>query len=374
MAAALTRAKKLYTTRKNSLIRLLDPIPQLIGDRGVGMERLMDHRKGCKAAWEQFALAHDGLVEARPEEDDPDEEEFGALDARKNELMGALAAAIGNINAHKLHQDKQADDERAQRERQAEEQRVQQERQAELERLHQQKLNQVIVRCLRLANLYAQAKEHLTRLLGELSLDEPPSAEELVVGDHMLVNARVAMNEANKQSLELAEMNPDMAAELMGMDATETGSFYKLEKEILIKVNKFKALYPSLCPAPVHVPAAGATATTATKVGSFKFEKRTLSKFGGTLREYPTFNKDWTTHVSPNYDKLSQLYELKTRVPARVKNWVEKFTTMAEFWRFMDSEFGDEDELVCDRLAYLKQYKHSKDARTDAQKFWGMYE
>ena len=103
MAAALTRAKKLYTTRKNSLIRLLNPIPQLIGDRGVGMERLMDHRKGCKAAWEQFALAHDGLVEARPEEDDPDEEEFGALDARKNELQGALAVAIGNINAQKLH-------------------------------------------------------------------------------------------------------------------------------------------------------------------------------------------------------------------------------------------------------------------------------
>ena len=66
MAAALTRAKKLYTSRKkNSLIRLLDPIPQLIEDRGVGAERLMDHRKGCKAAWEQFALAHDGLIEVQ---------------------------------------------------------------------------------------------------------------------------------------------------------------------------------------------------------------------------------------------------------------------------------------------------------------------
>ena len=40
----------------------------------------------------------------------------------------------------------------------------------------------------------------------------------------------------------------------------------------------------------------------------------------------------------------------------------------------MDSEYGDEDELVCDRLAYLKQYRHSKEARTDAQKFWAMYE
>ena len=101
---------------------------------------------------------------------------------------------------------------------------------------------------------------------------------------HVLVNARVALNEANKQSLELAEMNPDMAAELMGMDATETGSFNKLEKEILIKINKFKTLYPSLCPAPMHAPAA-ATATVATKLGSFKLEKRRLPTFQGTLRD-----------------------------------------------------------------------------------------
>ena len=83
MAAAVTRAKKLYTTRKNSINCLLDPIPQLIGDRGVGMERLMDHRKGCKAAWEQFSQAHNKLVQVRPEEDDPDEEEFDALEDRK---------------------------------------------------------------------------------------------------------------------------------------------------------------------------------------------------------------------------------------------------------------------------------------------------
>ena len=111
MAAAVTRAKKLYTTRKNSLNRLLDPIPQLIGDRGVGIERLMYHRKGCKVAWEQFAQAHDELVQVRSEEDDPNEEEFGALEARKTELMGALAKAIGSINMQRLNQDKRADDE-----------------------------------------------------------------------------------------------------------------------------------------------------------------------------------------------------------------------------------------------------------------------
>ena len=205
-----------------------------------------------------------------------------------------------------------------------------------------------------------------------MSLDEAPSAEELMTSEHVLVNVRVAMNEANKQSVELAEMSPDVAADIMGTDATETASFNKLEKEILVRVNKHKAHYQSLNPAPVHAPAGGPPAPTASSAGSFKFEKRTLPRFGGTLREYPTFKKDWTTHVSPNYDEAAQLYELKTRVPARVRNRVEKFTTMDQFWRFMDSEFGDEDELVCDRLAYLKQYRHPKVAKTDAQKLWGM--
>ena len=114
MAAAVTRAKKLYTTRKNSLARLLDPIPQLIQNRGMGMDRLIDHRKECKIVWEQFALAHDELVQVRPEEDDPDAEEFGALENSKNEFMGTPAKAIGSLNAERLSQDMRAGEERAQ--------------------------------------------------------------------------------------------------------------------------------------------------------------------------------------------------------------------------------------------------------------------
>ena len=56
-----------------------------------------------------------------------------------------------------------------------------------------------------------------------------------------------------------------------------------------------------------------------------------------------------------------------------VKVDVEKITTMAQFWEFMDVEFGNKNKLVCDRLAYLKNYKHPEQARTDAQKFQGMY-
>ena len=142
----------------------------------MSTERLLDHRKAGKAAWEQFAAAHDDLVGVLPEEEAMNVEEFGALNNRWRDQMGDLADKIRYKSDQKLQQDKQA-----------EEQRVQQEGQAELERQHQLELDQVMVRRLRLANRYAQTQEHLTRLLGELTLDKPPSAEELVVDEHVLI-------------------------------------------------------------------------------------------------------------------------------------------------------------------------------------------
>ena len=84
------------------------------------MDRLMDFRKGCKAAWEQFTLAHDDLVQVRPEDEDPDAEEFGALEDRKNELLGTLAEAIGSLNTERLNQEKRVEEEQTQQDRQAE--------------------------------------------------------------------------------------------------------------------------------------------------------------------------------------------------------------------------------------------------------------
>ena len=71
------------------------------------------------------------------------------------------------------------------------------------------------VRRLHLANLYGQAKENLTRLFYQLSLDEPPSAEQLVVGENLMIDAGGDMLEAKKQTLEVAEMNLEIAAELV---------------------------------------------------------------------------------------------------------------------------------------------------------------
>ena len=56
-----------------------------------------------------------------------------------------------------------------------------------------------------------------------------------------------------------------------------------------------------------------------------------MPKFGGTLREYPTFKADWITQVVPSYDEKAQLYELRGLVPEKVRVDVEKFTTIAPF-------------------------------------------
>ena len=117
MATALTKAKRLDTSRKNSLNRVLDSISQLLEDLSVSPERLVEARKGFKTSWEQYALAHDALMEVRFEDEDPDEQEYGELETRKDEISQALAEAIVNRTRHRdaqeLHQQKQVDEARA---------------------------------------------------------------------------------------------------------------------------------------------------------------------------------------------------------------------------------------------------------------------
>ena len=112
----------------------------------------------------------------------------------------------------------------------------------------------------------------------------------------------------------------------------------------MVKINKFKG---ELCPPdPVHTP----EASRATKEGSFKLEKRRLPKFKGTLREYPTFKKDWQTQMAPKYTDEVQLYELRELVPVKDKIHVEKFLKIEEFCKYMDVKYGNKKELVRDRI------------------------
>ena len=76
-----------------------------------------------------------------------------------------------------------------------------------------------------------------------MSQEEVPSSADLMTGEQVLINARVTINSANKQSMELAEMDPDLTTEVLEEDVRETASFNKLKKEILIRINKHQAYY-----------------------------------------------------------------------------------------------------------------------------------
>ena len=67
-----------------------------------------------------------------------------------------------------------------------------------------------------------------------MSLEEAPSSVDLITSEYELINVRANMNSANQQSLVLAEMDPNIATQVMDEDVLETASFNKLEKEILV--------------------------------------------------------------------------------------------------------------------------------------------
>ena len=288
---SLTQAKKKYTRRKNDLIRRLDPVPALLQDQSVGKLRLEQTKEGCKVAWDEFKAAYEELADAQSEDEtqvvdaEEREQEFGNLEMRCHDLMVSLAETA-----------------------------LQREKQAETDRLQLEKTEQIAVKRLHIVNLYGEAKGKLSQLLEQLNLEELPSAEQLVTTENMLVTARCVLKEANKQALEVAGLMPDIAQEMMDTDVAEK-TYDKTEHEILVKVNGFKAQYPQLSPVPVSPPATSTSPGDSNKVGAFRFERRSLPKFKGTLREYPTFKKDWISQVSTVYSEEAQLCELRSLVP-----------------------------------------------------------
>ena len=84
---AFLMAKNHYTLMKNSLIRYLDPIPQLL--ENLGVMGLMDYRGFVEEAWEHFASANNEVDEASPflMSRTWDYDKFHALRIRKADLM-----------------------------------------------------------------------------------------------------------------------------------------------------------------------------------------------------------------------------------------------------------------------------------------------
>ena len=101
----------------------------------------------------------------------------------------------------------------------------------------------------------------------------------------MLISAQAVMQKANKLSLEVAGLKPDSANDMTDTDAAERSSYNRMEHKILIKVNRFKSLYPQLSPAADHTSGTSRAPGDSAKIGAFRFERRSLPMFRGNLRE-----------------------------------------------------------------------------------------
>ena len=97
---------------------------------------------------------------------------------------------------------------------------------------------------LRVAGLHGEVKESMNRLRDMLNLEKSPSVWLLMMSKNMLVSAWGVMIEANKLSLEVAELRPDIAKDVMDAHAAERSSYDGMEREILIKLDRFESLYP----------------------------------------------------------------------------------------------------------------------------------
>ena len=64
---SLSKAKRLYTSKKNFLNHLLEPILTLLVDQSLGAKNLEETRRGFNASWEAFAATYDGLVKIQTE-------------------------------------------------------------------------------------------------------------------------------------------------------------------------------------------------------------------------------------------------------------------------------------------------------------------
>ena len=116
MMSPISKAKRVYTFKKNALTRLLDPVPAWLQDHSVSKLKLEEAMSGCDAAWDAFTAAHKELADVQSEDEAQDQDaeerdqEFGNLEARYHNLVDSLAETV-------LQRENQAETDRQQHEK-----------------------------------------------------------------------------------------------------------------------------------------------------------------------------------------------------------------------------------------------------------------
>ena len=141
-------------------------------------------------------------------------------------------------------------------------------------------------------------------------------------------------------------------------------SLTKLESDIYRKLSILKA-----CTASEH----GESRLTAQR--NLQIERRPLPKFSGARRNYPSFKQDWKATVTDpgTFDPEHELREIRERVPKEVQPDMKSLKSMDEVWDFLNKEYGLAFELTRELLSSLTNFKYSKEARGNYQKFLELY-
>ena len=102
---------------------------------------------------------------------------------------------------------------------------------------------------------------------------------------------------------------------------------------------------------------------------SLGLERTKLPVFSGKLADYPSFKEDWGHLVKGNLDSHMEMVKIRENVPKDAKVELRNLRSMADVWKYLDHEYGRDNKLAAERIAYLHAFQCSKSANTTVLKF-----
>ena len=70
------------------------------------------------------------------------------------------------------------------------------------------------------------------------------------------------------------------------------------------------------------------------------FQRKLFPKLDGKRRNYAGFKREWNACVKPHFSEEFQLREIRQCVPKEIDADLKNLRSMAEVWKFLESEYG----------------------------------
>ena len=102
-------------------------------------------------------------------------------------------------------------------------------------------------------------------------------------------------------------------------------------------------------------------------------KKQDPPKFHGSISEYPRWKKNWKQIMAENnFKEAAQLRYLIEAMPVKntaLRSRLGNCDTMENAWKVMELEYGDNEELLRDRMSKLSAYQPPKHLKSDLGRF-----